>query len=739
MSVVSSRSLWLVLALGLVNPLGTVQTLAQTRDPGFKVEDVLSPAFPFGLVGAVRADRVAWIENEQGRRNVYTAAAPDFRPVRITSALADDAIDLTTVQISDDGAVVAFMRGHPANLRGQYGNQGSHATGGMREIWAAGTDGTTPPWRVVAAANMVLSPDGRWVLFVLDGQVHRAAVDPGTSAPGVVDDAAPLFVTLGENSDPVWSPDGTRIAFVTSRYDQRRYFPTQAQVPTHSFIAVYDVRERTISYLAPSVDRDFAPSWSPDGSRIAFLRRPGLPFGHFATDGLTSIVRTDVPQGFLEAEFEGGYTLGLWVADVETGRAREIWHNPPGDSLFAEVDDIRWTADHILFEAEADGWAHWYSVPAEEAGSPHTSATLLTPGVGEVERTAVSPDGRWLYYTANIGDLDRRHLWRVPVAGGPQEQLTEGATIETVITVPGSGKHVVALQSGPAHPLSVAVLPAEGGPGGRVVAPDLPARFPRDRHVAPEAVVIRAADGLTSHSIVFRPSDIRPGERRPALLYIHGGGGRFVLGYPDQSNGFYHMSYGFIQYLVNKGYIVAAVNYRGGSAPYGRTFRNPAEYRERGVSEYRDVLAAGRWLRDRPDVDPERVGVFGLSYGGWLTGQALSRNSDIFKAGAILAGVQLRSTSLDPEDLAYQSSPAFNIDKWTSPTLVIHGDDDRNVEFSQTIGLINLFRARGIPHQLIVYPDDTHYFGFFHRWLRTFNAIDDFFDRHVIGREVTAP
>jgi dipeptidyl aminopeptidase/acylaminoacyl peptidase len=208
-----------------------------------------------------------------------------------------------------------------------------------------------------------------------------------------------------------------------------------------------------------------------------------------------------------------------------------------------------------------------------------------------------------------------------------------------------------------------------------------------------------------------------------------------VLGYPDQNNGFYHMSYGVIQYFVNKGYIVAAVNYRGGSALYGRAFRNPAEYSQNGVSEYRDVLAAGQWLKNRPDVDPERIGVFGLSYGGWLTGQALSRNSDIFKAGAIFAGVQLRSTSLDEGNLAYQSSPAYNIEKWTSPTLVIHGDDDRNVEFSQTIGLINLFRAHNVPHELIVYPDDTHYYGYFNRWTRAFKAIDDFFDRNLLRKE----
>ena len=208
-----------------------------------------------------------------------------------------------------------------------------------------------------------------------------------------------------------------------------------------------------------------------------------------------------------------------------------------------------------------------------------------------------------------------------------------------------------------------------------------------------------------------------------------------VLGYHYQgSHGFYHMTYAMTQYFVNKGYIVLSVNYRAGTG-YGRAFRMAPELRDRGNSEYRDVLAAGRWLRDRADVDPERIGVWGLSYGGWLTGQALSRDSDLFKAGVDIAGVQYRSASLDPADLAFQSWPAFNIEKWTSPVLVIQGDDDRNVDLSQTVGLIQLLRAHDVPHELIVYPNDTHYFQLFSRWTRAFNAMDDFFDRRLIRRE----
>ncbi len=710
------------------------QAVTPLHEPGFTIEEVLDASFPYTLVAARRGERLAWLENERGMRNVFTAAAPAFERVRLTDNLTDDGIDLTGVQISDDGAVVAFIRGHTANLKGQIGNQGSQPEGGRREIWAVGTGGERPAWRVVAASDLHLSPDGRWVLHVEDGQVYRAAVDPGNADPADVDRQPPLFVTLGVNSDPVWSPDSRKVAFVTARYDQRRYFPTQGQVTTHSFIGVYDLDRRTISYLAPGVDRDTSPVWSPDGTWVAFLRRPGLPYGHFATAPLETITKDQVPPGFLEGRFEDGSTLGIWVADVATGRAHLVWHNAPDDSLFALVNSLRWAGGRVLFQSEADGWRHWYSVPTEAAGE----AVLLTPGEGDVEDVDASPDGRWLYYTSNLGDTDRRHVWRVPVAGGRPEQLTRSDAVETVLRLTGTGDWLAVLRAGPRQPLSVAVLPTTGGKV-QVVGPPLPAGFPTAKHVIPRTVLLTADDGGVSHAIVFLPADLRPGDKRPALLFIHGGGGRFVLGYPDQDNGFYHKAYGVIQYFVAKGYIVAEINYRGGSGPYGRAFRNPPGKGADGVSEYRDVLAAGRWLKARPDVDSERIGVFGLSYGGWLTGQSLSRNPDIFKAGAIFAGVQLRSMSLDPGSLAYQSSPSFNIEQWTAPTLVIHGDDDRNVEFSQTIGLINLFRARRVPYELIVYPDDTHYYGRFSRWLRAFNAIDDFFDRTLIRKEGVRP
>jgi len=207
-----------------------------------------------------------------------------------------------------------------------------------------------------------------------------------------------------------------------------------------------------------------------------------------------------------------------------------------------------------------------------------------------------------------------------------------------------------------------------------------------------------------------------------------------LLGYHYKH--FYHMAYAMNQYFASKGYVTLSINYRSGIG-YGKKFRDVPDYGRRGNSEYRDVLAAGRYLLSRDDVDPERIGLWGLSYGGILTAQGLARNSDIFKAGVDMAGVHLYGDVDDPESTLYRSSAIAAIDGWTSPVLLIHGDDDRNVAFSQTVGLVQLLRARGIPHELIVYPDDVHEFMFHSRWIEAFRATDDFFDRKLLGRRGT--
>src|SRR5690606_16947986 len=244
----TARAAALALAAALAPPAAS-SVAAQQLKPRFSIEDVVSYAFPYDLVSARAADRIAWIEFERGMRNVYTAAAPDFEPVRLTSFLEDDGVDLSGLQISDDGAVVAFIRGHTPNRDGWVANPSSDPRGAERAVWAVGTSGGRP-WRVVAARSFQLSPDGKWVLYVRDGQIYRAPVNPGLVASQDLDASPPLFRAYGTNGSPTWSPDGRKIAFVSDRGD-------------HSYIGVYDVDNPRVTYMAPGVDRDASPAWSP--------------------------------------------------------------------------------------------------------------------------------------------------------------------------------------------------------------------------------------------------------------------------------------------------------------------------------------------------------------------------------------------------------------------------------------------------------------------------------------------
>jgi dipeptidyl aminopeptidase/acylaminoacyl peptidase len=445
------------------------------------------------------------------------------------------------------------------------------------------------------------------------------------------------------------------------------------------------------------------------------------------------------------ATFQGGYTLSLMVAEVAGCSlaihgcvAREIWHNQPGEQQFTNISNIEWADGHIIFPqsaSENDEWERYYSI---SVASPASRPVLLTTTNGLIENASsaiVSADGRTLYYTTNAGDIERRHIWAVPTAGGTPKQLTSGEGIETYPAPLASGRQIGVLYFDARQPASVGLVPVAGGKA-KLIYPTLPKDFPIAQHVVPEIVWTKAPDGLDISNQLFLPKDLRPGERRPAMVFVHGGPARQMLpGYHYMQ--FYHWSYAYNQWLANQGYVVLSVNYRSGVG-YGNSFRRAPNTGGSGNSEYQDVLAGGKYLQSRPDVDPARVGIWGLSYGGILTAQALARNSDVFVAGVDLAGVHLRGTSLDTADVSYRSSAIAAIDSWKSPVLLVHGDDDRNVDFSQTVGLVQLLRARNVYHELIVIPDDTHESMLHSRWLYTWERMGDFLRRFVREKQVAA-
>jgi dipeptidyl-peptidase 4 len=708
---------------------------AQTRPT---IAQFLSPGFPSDLVSAKTTDRIAWIVYERGMRNVYTAAAPDFRPTRLTKFLDDDGTVLTDLVISDDGSTVVFLRGSEPNREGWIANPNSAALGAERALWAARTDGSGA-WRLAEGSAPELSPDGRTVAFAKNDQLYSVATSHHSGPKPSDNDAELLIKAWGKNGAPRWSPNGSKLAFVSTR-------------DNHALIGVYDVKTHGLTYLAPSVDFDGSPSWSADSKRIAFVRRPGTPFGLQAQRGDGSIgnpggpgaaaqaaaraarggrggdTSSRKPDGLYRAAFQNGATLSLYVADASTGEGREIWHNAPADKVFTNIRSITWSGESVIFPQEPEEWIRLYAVnSAGETGAPKE----LTPGAGQVETTGLSADGRTLFYASNVGDIDRRHVWKVPTSGGPAVQITSGNEIEMYPAPLASGKQVAVLTSSGTRPMSVGIVTIDGG-AKKLIYPTFGKDFPATAQVAPENVLLKAADGVEFHNQLFLPKNLQAGEKRPAIIFVHGGPIRqMLLGYHYMD--FYHLAYAVNEWLTSEGYIVMSVNYRSGIG-YGKSFRTAVNTGGRGNAEYRDVIAAGKYLQSRPDVDPTRVGIWGLSYGGVLTAQALARNSDVFAAGVDMAGVHLWGNSLDTSSVSYQSSAISAIDSWRSPVLVWQGDDDRNVEFSQTIGLVDLLRAHNVYHELIVNPDDTHETLLHRRWLYTFARMQDFLQRFLVNK-----
>ncbi len=689
-----------------VQDLGASQ---QTR--AVTIPELLSAPFPTNLTAAPTGGAVAWVFNDRGSRNIWIATPPDYRGRAVTTYTGDDGQEMGDLSWTPDARTILYVRGGGANRQGEYPNPQSDPDGVEQAIWAVAVDGGAPR-KIAAGAAPAISPKGNRVAYVLRNQAWWVDLSDGAKPERFLEGR-------GQAGSLRWSPDGSKIAFASGRGD-------------HAFVGVYDVAKNGVTWIDPGVDRDGSPEWSPDGTRVAFIRNPA-----FRNTFAFNPRRSGEPWSIRVAD------LRAVTADGPGVPGREIFKAEAGrGSVFQRVNaenGVLWVGDRLVFPWERDGWLHLYSIPAT-GGAP----TLLTPGAFEVEDVALSPDGARVVYSSNqeageAADLDRRHLWSVPVAGGTPAALTRGAGIEWSPRPLGDGQAIAFLASNAVRPAHPGVRLA-GGEIRELAPGSIPATYPSNQLVTPQPVVFNGADGMPIRGQLFLPRGATG--KRPAAIFFHGGSRRqMLLGWHYLD--YYHKTYALNQHLASRGFVVLSVNYRSGTG-YGLEFREALNYGATGASEFNDVLGAGLYLRGRSDVDPARVGLWGGSYGGYLTALGLSRASDLFAAGVDIHGVHdwnvvVRNfvetydprTRQDAARLAFDSSPMASLDGWRSPVLLIHGDDDRNVPFSETVTLAEELRKRGVEFEQLIFPDEIHGFLLHRRWIQALEASAEFLQRKL--------
>ena len=666
---------------------------------GQTIENYLSAPFPTGLKSSMDGKAIAWLFNDKGSRNIYVAEAPDFTAKKITAYNGDDGIDINSLEFTPDGNQLVFVRGNPNNNNGEPANPAFLQISTARHVWIINKDGSGAR-KIIGGSNFKISPDGRKLAYVSAGQIWMLSLADTSIKP------EKLFQSRGGQSQIRWSPDGTMIAFTSNRGD-------------HSFIGIYKVNAKTASFSETSMDNDTYPVWSPDSKQLAYIRIPNMnniiPFVP---------VREGNPWSIRTFDIQSGKTKELWKASA--GKGSVFLNDIP-----VEENLLWWCGtDQLVFPYEKDGWQHLYSLNTNVG-----TTKLLTPGDGEIEHVTFSNDRKTIYYTTNITDINRRHIWKLSIADGKTEQLTKGNEIEWSPVIINDGLAI--LHSSATKPAWPAIV--KNNSVSDIAREFFPNDFPSTL-VQPQFVTIKATDGMNAYGDLFLPPTHKPGDKHPAIIFIHGGSRRqMLLGFHYSQ--YYSNAYALNEYFAGKGYVVLSLNYRSGIG-YGLEFREALNYGAAGASEVKDLIGAGQYLRSRADVDGNKIALWGGSYGGYLTAHGLAQASDLFACGVDIHGVHNWNTEIPTfaawydyakfptiAKKAFESSPEYFVKGWKNPVLMIHGDDDRNVPFSESVNMAEMLRKQGVHVEQLVLPDEVHSFLLYGNWVKAYSATFEFVER----------
>lgn len=653
------------------------------------------------------------------------------------------------------------------------------------ELYVVEAGASAPPVRLTrtedAEGDPKFSSDEQWLAYSLKGDLWLRNLASGETVQltrGASDDVlngASPFPGGGRYFD--WSPDGRWIAFVQT---ERSGEPTRL-IPSYSGTEVTTRKQRRTFAKdeTPKVRLGVVPAgggevvwltqarreyfydwrWSPDSTRLVINRvEEKWNQRHLEIVDLAVALKEakDPPSPRLRRA--GAEEMEAWVRSVYT-EADEKW-------ICTICDPAEWSPDgnSLLFLSERDGWNHLYIVSADGAAEPRQ----LTRGRWEVEtrgsplefRPRFSRDGRWVFFTASKEDLSRRDFYRTRVEGGESERLTAREGFNAALPAP-DGIHTALLFSSFAEPWDLYLSSVQNPQSWqRVTTSPLP-EFADYEWPQPRIVEFPARDGKTVRALLFSPNEFaidlimtarptaRPGKGRPlgrptiqpvpVINFVHGAG--YAQAVLNRWGGYLTERFHFNQFLSQHGYAVIDVDYRG-SAGYGRDWRTDV-YLHLGGKDLEDELAAMDYLKTIGWVDTNRAGVWGVSYGGFMTLMAMFLSPDTFKAGSAWAAVtdwenyqrhytqqRLRTPAEQPE--AYRrSSPIHHVAGLKGRLQLQHGMADDNVHFQDAVQLIDALVAAGKQFELVVYPQSNHGWVRPQIWQHSARAAFEFFERHL--------
>lgn len=656
-------------------------------------------AFPIATqVAAAKTSVFAWLVRQGDQSLLMMARAPDFVPHRLFVQSDVDGQPITSIAIAPDGNRMAFQTGTTLAGGDEGYNPASLIEAPKATLWVVEARPDAKPVKVGLGVGARFAPDNQRLVWRRGRDLWALDLTMPDARPVVL---VPGGARLGRW---VWSPDSKSLIFVQDRGGW-------------SYLGKFPIGGDRIQWLVTGADRLSSPTLSPDGKSIAYLRWPGREHGvaYDQTENQPFAVET--------VEIATRQVKTLWQSDGKAGS--QVSDDPEGN--------LRWADDrNIVFRSEQDGWARLYAV-----GRNGGKVRALTPTECEVaESELMAPDS--LFVIHNCRDIDTRQLSQITVSSGKDQPILSDDVVMGNAAAGGDGRYVAFTGSSAESAPLLRVMDLGSMRLARAERPDDYGFTRRFTAPPPQQVRFTATDGQTVPAQLFLPTTRGP---HPALVYVHGGPPRQM--FPAFHFGHYYANdFAINRRLAELGYVVLAVNYRSGVG-YGRAFREAANRAWRGASEYNDVLGAGRWLASRRDVDPKRVGIWGGSYGGLLTGQALARNSELFAAGVAVHGVfdwswpspipghlnpsRFFGVSEADRPRALAASPLGAIDGWKSPVLLFSGDQDMNVDVAETVDLTQKLRARNVDVRTVLLPGESHDLVRHSSWQRLWDESKRFF------------